>query len=143
MLLLIGVTVALSAAVGTLALGLPGQSAATVIALSVEATANDARIVVVHEAGPPLDVRELRLRVAIDGTPLEYQPPVPFFAADGFQPGPTGPFNVATDPGWESGERASLKLASSNAPPMIEGATVTIDLYQDGLPVATAEATVR
>ena len=79
--------------------------------------------------------------VRVDGDPLRHQPPVPFFSARGFRPGPTGPFNAAADPTWTVGERASVRLASTNHPRIVAGARVTVELRYDGRRLTTLTAT--
>lgn len=141
-LAVVAITVVLAAAVTSATLGVPtGIEGPPPLAVSLTATA-DGRLALVHEAGPPLDVREIDVRIAVDGTPLERQPPVPFFSAAGFASGPTGPFNPASDPIWAGGERATLRIASTNEPDLVVGATVTVRLVRDGSVVLRAERTV-
>jgi len=83
-------------------------------------------VALTHEAGPDLRISRVRLVVAVDGTPLAHQPPVPFFAAEGFRAGPTGPFNVASDGTWTAGETGSLRVASTNDPLPEPGRTVSV-----------------
>jgi hypothetical protein len=99
------------------------------------------RLVLTHRVGESVDVRRLDVVVRVDGDPLRHQPPVPFFSARGFRPGPTGPFNAAADPTWEVGERASVRLASTNQPPVVAGARVTVTLRYDGQQLVTLTAT--
>lgn len=109
---------------------------------SVSATASgDGTVTLTHERGSALDVRDLSVRIAVDGTPLDTQPPVPFFSTPGFEPGPTGPFNSAADPEWTVGETASVTVAASNSPSIGAGDEVTVRLYRDGRPVAEATTT--
>jgi hypothetical protein len=61
------------------------------------ASASGDRIELVHRGGEPLEVERLRLRISVDGEELARQPDVPFFSQRGFRPGPTGPFNTASD----------------------------------------------
>jgi FlaG/FlaF family flagellin (archaellin) len=138
--LLVLVTAMLAAAVGTAALGTvpaepPPQAA---LSLSVEGD----RLRVVHRAGDTLDVRGVRVRLAVNGTPLAHQPPVPFFAATGFEPGPTGPFNSASDPEWAVGEAGTLTVAGTNSPAVRPGATVRVTVVSDGYLLAESEVTV-
>lgn len=83
----------------------------------------------------------LAVRISVDGESLAHQPPVPFFSASGFRPGPTGPFNAAADPRWTVGETATLKLAGTNDPTIEPGATVTVRVFDGDTPVAALEAT--
>ncbi|AUV80436.1 type IV pilin [Salinigranum rubrum] len=91
-----------------------------------------------HRGGDALDVTALRLVVTVDGEPLAHQPPVPFFSARGFHPGPTGPFNSAADPRWAAGETASVRVAGTNQPTLEAGGTVTVRVYVDDALVAEA-----
>jgi len=144
--LLVGLVAVLGAAVGITALGTAGDlpdgrgsgSGPASLSLSVDPGAD--RLTLVHRAGPPLDVRQLVVRVRVAGTPLEHQPPVPFFAARGFRAGPTGPFNPATDPRWTAGEAASLRLASTNEPGIDPGDRVVVEVTVDDRRVATPSA---
>ncbi|MFA1612121.1 type IV pilin [Halobellus rubicundus] len=99
-------------------------------------------ITLTHEAGAPLSVADLRLVVAVDGRELRHQPPVPFFAARGFRAGPTGPFNVAGDGVWSAGESASFRLASTNAPGLAPGRTVSVTVAVKGRTVGSVRGVV-
>jgi hypothetical protein len=140
-LLLVALTVVLGVVVGAAALGSPGASevpeerAPVALSLSVDATAD--RLTLVHRAGGALDARRLVVRVSVGGTPLDHQPPVPFFATRGFRAGPTGPFNAAADPRWTAGEAASLRLASTNAPGIDPGDRVVVEISVEDRRVAT------
>jgi FlaG/FlaF family flagellin (archaellin) len=134
--LLVALTVVLAATVGAGALALsdpPAPSEPTVLSLSADA---GGRVALTHEAGAPLAVESVSVRVSVDGEPLHHQPPVPFFAATGFEGGPTGPFNVAADDRWEAGETASFEVAGTNAPTPSPGATLEVRVYSSGRPVA-------
>lgn len=141
--LLVGVTVVLAAAVAAALVGLPLPAPAEPVVLSVSATADDGRIVVTHEGGRPIDVRDVTVRIRVDGTPLAHQPPVPFFSATGFLPGPTGAFNTASDPVFEVSDRASLRVAGTNSPPLEAGARLTVGFYRGDRPIAVVETRVR
>lgn len=126
--LLTGVAVLAAATVGaTVLTAAPSTPPRAALDLHVNAAAD--RIALVHQGGDPLRVDHLRVRVWIDDRPLRHQPPVPFFAAEGFESGPTGPFNSATDGRWTAGERASVTLASTNAPRLHAGASVRVVVY--------------
>ncbi|PSQ49895.1 type IV pilin [Halobacteriales archaeon SW_7_65_23] len=75
--------------------------------LSVSANASADRIAITHHSGSALDVTDLRVAVAVDGTELTHQPPVPFFAARGF------------------------RIASTNNPTLDPGATVAVTVATD------------
>jgi FlaG/FlaF family flagellin (archaellin) len=104
-------------------------------ALAADADAD--RITLTHRGGDAIDVERVRLVVTVDGRRLAHQPPVPFFAADGFESGPTGPFNSRHEGPWRAGQRAGLRLASTNAPTLTEGASVRVAVYQGDYPLAT------
>jgi len=109
--------------------------------LSLSAT--DDRIAIDHRGGDPIDVSAVTIRVSIDGEPLDEQPPLPFFSAAGFHPGPTGPFNAAGDDTLRVGETATFRVADTNDPTLEPGRTVTVDITADGQPVASLEASVE
>ena len=137
--LLVGLIVALAAVVGVVAVGTVADvpHGRPPVSLSLAVDAGTDRVTLVHRAGDSLDVRRLTVRVSVAGTPLRYQPRVPFFAARGFRAGPTGPFNVAADPRWTAGETASLRLASTNAPGIDPGDRVVVEVAVGDRRVAT------
>ncbi|HKJ58824.1 MAG TPA: type IV pilin [Halobacteriales archaeon] len=110
---------------------------------AIDAENGTVQIALVHEGGPAIDVREVAVRIAVDGTRLVHQPAVPFYAASGFASFPSGPFNPVADPHWELGERASLEVTGENAEVVSPGSTVRIELYRDDLPIAAAETTAN
>lgn len=134
--LLVALVVVLAAVVGAAALdtaaSTPDPIRPTVLSLAVSGDT----ITLTHEEGPPLDVRSLRIRVTVGGDPLAYQPPVPFFSARGFRPGPTGPFNAASDSRWTVGETASFEVAGTNDPSISAGSRVVVRVYDGQTPVA-------
>lgn len=135
--LLVGLTVAVASIVGGAALGLAsGVQHDVPPAVSLDLTVDDDRLVFTHQAGEPLDVSDIRMRISIDGTPLDHQPSLPFFAARGFRSGPTGPFNAATNPTWSVGEGASLGIAGTNHPQIEPGSTIEVAVYTDGALIA-------
>jgi hypothetical protein len=140
----VGLTVALlvSLAVAGVAVGLLPDPAPTA-ALALRADAATDGLTLTHRGGDTLDVRALDLRIRVAGRPLRHQPPSPFFAAEGFRSGPTGPLNPATDRRWTAGERARLRLASTNAPLLAPGDRVTVTLRVDGERVARVVARAR
>lgn len=138
---LLVVTAVLAGAIGIAAVGTstPTKPPTAALDLRIDAEANE--LTFVHRGGDVLDVRELSLRVRLDGTALDAQPPVPFFSARGFRPGPIGPFNSATDPRWAAGERASVRLAGTNDPPLEPGTRVTVTITAGEAVVAEVAAT--
>lgn len=144
--LLVAVTVVLAATVGSVAFAsVPkateaSPTTATPVALSVSVSGD--RLTFTHRAGPTLAVDELTVHISVDGTALDHQPPVPFFSATGFRPGPTGPFNVASDGQWSVGETASVRLASTNSPSLDGGTGVTVRVSSDDRVLARLSATV-
>lgn len=140
---LVGITVVLATLLGTVALGVSPPSSPPFVAVEGDADAATNRITLVHRGGPALDVRTLRVWITVNGTPLTHQPPVPFFAATGFQAGPTGPFNSASDPTWEPTQATSLRLATTNTPQLEAGVTVTIRIRRGGTLIAEVNAIAR
>lgn len=110
-------------------------------AFSLSVDGQTDRLTLRHLGGDTLDVRNLSVRIRVDGTPLSHQPPVPFFAARGYRGGPTGPFNSRADPRWQPGEAASVRVAGTNAPGIDPGVTVTVTLVVDGTRVARMSTT--
>jgi len=125
--LLVGLTVVLSA---TVVVAMPGEPSEpepkASLALSADAASNT--VTLIHEGGDPIDVTTINVTISVDGETLDHQPPVPFFAAVGFESGPTGAFNLAGSTTLRTGERASVTLASTNEPPLEQGSTVTVRL---------------
>ncbi|TKX36623.1 type IV pilin [Halorubrum sp. CGM5_25_10-8B] len=139
--LLIAITVVLAGGVAAAALDGPSATVPPSAVLSLSAT--DDRIAIDHRGGDPIDVSAVTIRVSIDGEPLDEQPPLPFFSAVGFHPGPTGPFNAAGDDTLRVGETATFRVADTNDPTLEPGRTVTVDITADGQPVASLEASVE
>ena len=138
--LLVAITVIAAATVGLAASATPPDPApTTVVGVSVDAGAE--RISLTHEGGDPIDLAATEIKIAVDGEALAHQPPVPFFAATGFESGPTGPFNTASPDRWRSGETGSLTLASTNEPGIEPGSTVTVEIVGENRVIATAETT--
>ncbi len=140
--LLVVVVVVAVLGVGGLVAGPPGvdrlpEDRSPTLVVSADAAAD--RVTLLHRGGPAVNVSTVELRVRVDGRPLARHPPVPFFAADGFRAGPTGPFNAAADPVFGPGERASVRIAATNAPRIDPGETVTVSLSRDGERLATVE----
>lgn len=137
----VGIVVALVLGTAVAAVGLGAIPGTPTVAGATLAVDGD-RLILTHRAGEPIDVRRLDVVVRVDGTPLRHQPPIPFFAARGFRPGPTGPFNAAADPTWEVDERGSIRVATTNRPALVAGARVTVELRYDGRRLAILSATV-
>lgn len=138
--LLTVVTVALATVVGGAAIAVP-EDPPPVAQIAVSADAAENSITVVHRGGDALEPSDIRLLVTVEGTALRYQPPVPFFASEGFKSGPTGPLNSGTDGGWRAGERGTFQLASTNEPVLTTGATVRVTVTTDRGVVAVGETT--
>lgn len=141
--LLVAVTVLAAAAVGTAALAIQPPERPVHTSISLDAHASTDRIVLVHRGGDELDANHLSLTVTVRGDPLRHQPPVPFFAARGFQSGPTGPFNSGADPAWRAGERGTFALASTNDPLIRDGDRVVVTLRRNGTVVARTSDSAR
>lgn len=139
--LLLAITVVLAGGVAAAALDVPTATVAPSAVLSLSAT--DDRIAIEHRGGDPIDVTAVTVRVRVDGEPLAEQPPVPFFSASGFRPGPTGPFNSAGDDTLRVGETATFRVAETNDPTPEPGRSVTVAITADGRPVATLETVVE
>jgi flagellin-like protein len=138
--LLVALTVMTATAFGTVTVGLDTPSSPPTAAVSLAVDADTDTLALRHQSGAAIDLTEVRFVVTIADRPLEHQPPVPFFAAEGFQSGPTGPFNSAGDRTWSAGERGTVRLAGTNAPLPVAGDAVTVRLTQDGYTVSTVRA---
>lgn len=139
--LLLVATVATAGVVATGVFGLAPSEPPASASLALSADAESDRVTLTHSGGDRLDVDELRVRVEVDGQPLDHQPPVPFFAATGFRGGPTGPFNPAADQTWEPGESARFRLAGTNDPTLSPGSEVVVSVYHDDRLVAELSTT--
>ena len=129
--LLLAVTLLVAGAASASLLGMASlDEPVQPISLSASADAESDTITLVHEAGPPLDVRDLEIKVVIDDRPLFHQPPVPFVGARGFAGAPSGPFNTATDPEWTAGEAASVRIADTNRPVLDDGSMVSVVVFE-------------
>lgn len=138
--LLCALTVVTAAAVGAAVLpSLPEPAPTARLHLSADADAN--RLTLRHAGGEALDVADLALRVRVDGEPLAHQPPVPFFATEGFRSGPTGPLNVGADGPWRAGQTATIRLATTNRPLPDAGDRIAVTVLSGGGVVAKLEAT--
>jgi len=138
--LLIAVTVVVGLVMGTALLGVGSTTEPTPTA-AIELSVDENTLIFSHDHGEPLNVTAISIQVAVDGEPLDDQPPVPFFAADGFESGPTGPFNSASDNEWEVGQTASLTVADSNEPTLDPGSTVSVEITTDDGTVMRTETT--
>ena len=137
--LLVALTVAAGAVVAAGTLGVDPHSPTDRVALAVAADADEDRVALTHGGGTTLDVRELSLSIRIEGEPLTHQPPIPYFAARGFVGAPTGPINSGGDPHWSTGERATLRIASTNEPRPAPGDRVTVELATERAVLARGE----
>lgn len=136
--LLIGLAVAVITLLGTTLFGVTSTPGSQPTTATVALTVDDDTLRFTHSNGEPLDVQTLSVRIFVDGEPLDKQPPVPFFAAAGFESGPTGPFNTASDDEWTVGETASLTVASTNNPTIEPRSTVSVRMTTaDGLVIRT------
>lgn len=125
--LLVALTVVFSVTVfATVDYGL--SEPAPTVSLAVSADATTDRIQLSHQGGDELDVTEIDLSISIDGEELRHQPPVPFFAAEGFESGPVGAFNSASDNTFRAGEHTSVTLATTNSPQLQQDTTVTVQI---------------
>jgi len=138
---LVVVTILLAVTLGTAVLGgatTPEPATTAALDLSVDGET----LTVTHTGGEPVDIEAVSMEIAVDGEPLDEQPPVPFFAASGFESGPTGAFNPAGSTELAGGESASLTVAETNAPTVEAGTTVSITLYDGSNRLLETETTV-
>ncbi|MFC6736772.1 type IV pilin, partial [Halolamina salina] len=100
------------------------------------------RITISHAGGDPVGLDALRIEIGVDGEKLAHQPPVPFFAAEGFHGGPSGAFNPETDDEWAVGESGTLRVAGTNDPTLEPGARLTVELFHGGKRIASLSTRV-
>lgn len=137
--LLVVVTIALAGVAGAVVLAPDTTESPPRVHFTVDAESGTDRITVTHDSGDAVSTEDLTVRIEVDGQPLAQQPPIPFFAADGFASGPTGPFNSAADSTWTAGESASIELASTNVPLLDPGSTVSVTITAEEGVIAELE----
>jgi hypothetical protein len=138
--LLVAVCVSAAAVVGAAVATDPAATPpVTELRLTVDGGAD--RVTLRHAGGDAIRPESIRLRIRIEGTALQHQPPVPFFAARGFRGGPTGPFNPATEGAWRTGQTGTLRLASTNRPLPAPGDRVTVTVATERAVLAKLSAT--
>ena len=135
--LLVALVVLLAAGVGATALAVERPDPPPRAAFAVDADGSG-RIAVTHLAGDRLPPEAVSLRVRVDGEPIAHQPPVPFFAARGFESGPTGPFNSAWTGPWAPGVTGTVRLAGTNTP-LEAGSVVEVRIAVEGSLIAAVE----
>lgn len=127
---LVAVTVTLAATV-LVVVETPATQTPPTADFEVSANATTDRITVTHSGGETIEPSTIDISIRVEGESLAYQPPVPFFAAHGFISGPTGPFNSKSTESFRAGISASLRLASTNDPPLSPGDDVTVTITSD------------
>lgn len=140
---LIALTVCLGAVVAAGVGSWSIESGAPTAAFDLAADASTSTITIEYVAGDAIDVEALSVTVAVDGTDLASQPPVPFVGADGFDGAPSGPFNAKADRTWRSGTTAGIAVAETNSPEIERGDPVTVTLVVDDRRIATVETTAQ
>lgn len=140
--LLVSITVVLAGVV-TASIGGTAVPDTEPTSASITADASpDGRIVLTHEGGEPIDVRNVSVRVSVQDTRLAHQPPIPFFSSTGFEPGPTGPFNSAADSRWSVGEQGSFTISDTNTPVPKPGDEVVLEFYRGDRPLTTVRTSI-
>jgi len=141
--LMLAVVVALAGVVSAFAIGVGGQTDdAPTATITAERETGDRygnpKIVLTHVAGDELDVRDLTIRILVDGQLLEDQPVVPAPAGmDGFVGTLSAPLQKGGDKTWSAGETSSLVVAGTNSPYPSARSSLTIKFYVDGMAVTT------
>ncbi|WP_336325495.1 type IV pilin N-terminal domain-containing protein [Halovenus sp. HT40] len=139
-ILLVAITVIGAATVG-LAVESTPRTSPELASFELAADAESNSLTLTHRGGDPIDLTETAVHVEIDGQSLETDPPIPFFAATGFESGPSGPFNAASPNMWRPGETGRVQIASTNDPQLMPGSTVTVRIVTDGTELAELTAT--
>ena len=138
--LLVAITVIAATTVG-LAVSTTPPSPTPTATFDLSVDASSQQISITHERGDSIDLSEIDLQIKIEGENLEHQPPVPFFAATGFESGPTGVFNTASSDQWQVGQTASITVAATNDPQIESGDTVTVLLLTEQGVIAEVKTT--
>lgn len=138
--LLVAITIIAAGAV-SVAFAIDQPESPTMASFGLAVDAETDRITLTHRAGDPVDLTETELKIEVDGKSLDSNPPVPFFAAPGFESGPSGPFNTASPNRWRPGETGTITVASTNEPQLQDGSTVTVRVITDGQEIAKLTAT--
>jgi len=133
-------TVILAVTLSTAVIGGPSTPESSP-AVAVDLSVDDSTVTLTHLHGDPLDIKQISMEIAVDGEPLENQPPVPFFAASGFESESTGAFNPSGSTELTVGESASLTVAETNSPTIEAGSTVSVTLYTDESRLLRVETT--
>ncbi|QRV13629.1 type IV pilin N-terminal domain-containing protein [Haloterrigena salifodinae] len=144
-LALLAITVALAATIAV-GMGFAGDGlleSSPNAAFGLEADADRSELTLEHVGGDSITVTDLELQIAVNGDRLEHQPPVPFVGANGYRGAPSGPFNPETDPEWQVGETATLRVAGTNDPTIRSGDTVSVTVVVDDTTVTRLEATAN
>jgi len=137
--LLVAIAVLLAGGVVTAAFDVPTEPAPTA---TFSLTAEGTQITLTHEGGDPVPVSDVSVHVSVNDEPLASQPPIPFFSASGFRPGPHGPFNAASTDEWVVGGTTSFRIAETNDPTPTAGDVVEVRLSVRDQPIATLRTTV-
>jgi len=90
-----------------------------------------------------IDVDELTLEISVSDQPVAFQPTIPYFSTTGFEPGPSGPFNIASNTTWVPGQDATITIADTNEPVPQVGDTVTVELWYKGEYYGKTSSTVE
>jgi len=132
-LALVLITIALGSVIAAVGVGaLSVSSTAPTAAFDLAVDGNRSTVTIDHVAGDPVDVEAVSMTIAVDGTELAAQPPVPFVGSEGFYETPQGPFNDEADSEWKTGTTAGLTVAETNTPTIDSGDTVVVTLAVDG-----------
>ncbi|RNJ27261.1 type IV pilin N-terminal domain-containing protein [Halosegnis longus] len=137
---LLAVTLLTSVGVGATAMAFSPAEPAPQATVELAAT-GEGTVTLTHAGGDHLRTDDLSVHIAVDGESVRHQPTIPFVGSRGYVGSPSGVFNAAGDGNWTAGERASLRLAASNAPDLSAGATVTVVLRTERGVVARLSTT--
>ncbi|MDZ7746704.1 MAG: type IV pilin N-terminal domain-containing protein [Halobacteriales archaeon] len=139
---LLAVTLLTTVSVGATAMAFSPAEPIPQAAFDLSATA-DGGLTFVHAGGETVQTDRLSVHLSVDGEPVTHQPSIPFVGSHGYVGSPTGVFNAASDGRWTAGERATLRLAATNAPELRDGSTVRAVLRTERGVVARLSTTAR
>ena len=112
------------------------------IGASVELEATGQTLQFTNTGTETLDIDEVALKISVSDQPLAFQPTIPYFSTTGFEPGPSGPFNSASNMTWEPGQKATITVANTNEPVPTVGDSVTVEVWYEGEYVGKVTAVV-
>jgi len=143
--LLVAITLGLSAVIGQAALPKFGLQDTPTSKVSIEdVDASENRVVLVHDGGDPLNVSQLEILTYVNGEPLEKQlEDPPYYGVSGFG-SIAGEIHSWRDGIWEVSETCSYEIAkTTNSPQISKGDTVTVKVVHTASETVVSEVSAE